>query len=386
MDYEKSNNFNYETGPIRPPSEAMSLLVRVSRNCPYNKCAFCNIYENTTFETRKGSDICNDIDNMSHIASLLSLEAKRQGTGGRITYEVLMALQSQNIDPHYAHQVAIFLSGGGKNVFLQDANSLEVDHQTILEVLKHLYKKFPSIERVTTYARSLTLRKLGTKILSSFRKSGLTRVHVGLESGSDEVLKIIKKGAMAKHHIKGGKAAMEAGLELSEYIMPGVGGKEYSVVHAKETARVLNAINPHFIRLRSYFPMPGSELAKDFSEGKYTYLSEDELVREIRDVVEGLDGITSYLASDHDRNLLMEVEGKFPEDKQNMLDVIDDYLNLDDNKRQVFRIGRRLGHFRSLSDMNISENYLAAKQATEELNRRFGDADKGLLKILPISM
>jgi len=386
MDCRKKRDLTYETGPIRPPNEAMSLLLRVSRNCPWNRCTFCNIYEGKTFEARSTEDICNDIDSMYNISELLKKETKNQNTGGRITYEVLMALQEKKISPQLSHQVALFLGGGGKNVFLQDANSLEVPSDTIVEILSHLYEKFPTIKRVTSYARSMTLKKLGVDKLAALQKAGLTRLHVGLESGSDEVLKMIKKGVLGKHHIEGGRAAIEAGLDLSEYVMPGVGGKENSKVHATETARVLNSINPHFIRLRSYFPMPGSELAKDFASGKLTFLSEDKLVLEIRKLIAGLDGITSQLKSDHDRNLLMEVEGQFPQDKQAMLDVIDEYLDMKDEKRQVFRIGRRLGHFRNLSDINIAENYYAAKQATDELNERFGDADKGLLKIMPVSM
>ena len=377
---------SYETGPIRPPSEAMSLLIRVSRACPWNRCRFCTSYRGMEFEARTAEEVCSDIDAMAEIASALTEESDRQKTGGRVTNQVMAALQTRGIRPKHAYQVALFLSGGGRSVFLQDADSLQLPADDLEAILRHVYKRFPMVERVTTYVRSMTLFKCGREKLSRVAKAGLTRVHVGLESGSDEVLKKIRKGVLAKHHILGGRAAMESGLELSEYIMPGVAGTELSDTHADETARVLNIINPHFIRLRTFFPLPGSGLEKEIREGKLLPLDEDGIVREIRRLVAGFEGITSTLVSDHNSNLLMEVEGRFPDDRDEILALIDEYLSMPDDKRRVYRIGRRLGYFSQLGDLLSPVAFQSAKSAVEELTRRFGDADKGLLEVMEIRM
>lgn len=376
----------YETGPIRPPSEARSLLLRVTRNCPWNRCRFCTTYKAAEFEIRPAEEVMRDIDSMAFIAERLKEETEKQDTSGLMTHSVLEALSKDGIQPHYSYQVALFVAGGGKNVFLQDGNSPEMETDDLAKILRHLYRKFPSIERVTSYARSMTLAKCGAAALGQLREAGLTRVHVGLESGSDEVLKLIRKGVIAKHHIRGGRAAKEAGLELSEYVMPGVGGLALSETHARETARVLNEINPDFIRLRSFFPLPGSGLAESIERGEIELPSEDDLVREIRLMVDGLDGIDSYLVSDHDRNLLMEVEGRLPEDKQGMLALLDGYLELSDELRQIFRIGRRIGQFRVLADLEMEQARAATRKVIAQLEARYGDADKGLLQIIDVHM
>ena len=377
---------SYEVGPIRPPNEAQSLLVRVTRNCPWNRCRFCTTYKNEEFEARPPEDVCRDIDHMAEIAEELKAESFKRGFGGKITYSVLDALSSRGIRPEYAYQVVLFLGGGGRNVFLQDANSLVRPTEELETILEHLYARFPGVERVTTYARSMTLYKTGADSLTRLRRAGLTRVHVGLESGCNELLKTIRKGVRSKQHIEGGRAAMASGLELSEYVMPGVGGKEFSDGHARDTARVLNAIDPHFIRLRSFFPLPGSGLAEAIDKGEMILLSEDEIVNEIRLLIEGLDGISSTLASDHDRNLLMEVEGRLPDEKNEMLAVIDSYLNMPDDARLVFRIGRRLGYFHALADLALTRERRRAELAVRELEGRFGDAEKGLLKVIDVRM
>ncbi len=379
-----SFSYEYETGPIRPPSEASSLLVRVSRNCTYNRCRFCTSYHGQRFEKRAVQEVKDDIDRMAAIAELLLQQA--QLDGGRMTQQVLEAVARKGVGTHLSYQIALFLVGGGQNVFLQDANSLALPAEDLVAVLEHLYLRFPNVKRVTSYARSRTLAQRGAQALTEIRKAGLTRVHVGLESGSDEVLAFIRKGVTAEGHIAGGQAAKQAGLELSEYVMPGVGGGELSERHAIETARVLTAIDPHFIRLRSFYPLPGSELADELKQGSFVLLDEEGLVHEIRRMTEALGDIHSTLASDHDRNLLMEVEGTFPRDRDYMLGVIDRYLQMPEEERLLFRIGRRLGHFRLLDDLQDQRAHQAAEEAVDELTRRFGDAEAGLYRIIQVQM
>ncbi len=378
-----ASGYHYELGPIRPPSEAHSLLVRVSRNCPWNRCRFCTTYRGTTFEARKPEDVMQDIDRMAKIAEILTEIA---GDDERITRTVMEEAFHRGLPPDSAYQVALFLAHGGRNVFLQDANSLDIDKGEMEAILLHLRRRFPRVTRVTTYARSMTLKRLGSEVLRRFREAGLTRVHVGLESGDLETLKRIHKGVGPRQHIEGGRAAKEAGLELSEYVMPGVAGRERSEMHARETARVLNAIDPDFIRLRTFFPLPGSGLADDLAAGRVTAMKEPEIVSEIRILVRNLEGIESRLVSDHDRNLLPELEGRLPDDRAEMLAVLDRYLDLPQEEKDLFLVGRRLGHFRPLDDLENAASRPLIRKVMEDLRRRYGDVETGLYRSIEVHM
>jgi hypothetical protein len=241
---------------------------------------------------------------------------------------------------------------GKGSVFIQDANSLVLPAPVLAEAIRHLKRKIPGIERVTSYARSSTVANMSVAELEEIRNAGLDRIHIGMESGSDRVLKMVQKGVDKKRQVEAGKKVIQAGMELSEYIMPGLGGKELSDEHARETAQTLNEINPHFIRLRSLIVPRSAPLFEHWQSGRFTPLSDDETVAEIRLLISLLDGISSRLVSDHIRNLLEEVTGKLPEDKDAMLAVIDRYLAMPAEERLLFRLGRRGGGLRSLDELN----------------------------------
>jgi hypothetical protein len=222
----------------------------------------------------------------------------------------------------------------------------------LVETLTFLRQTFPEIQRVTTYSRSRTVTKKSLESLKRIRAAGLDRVHIGLETGYDPLLKLVKKGVTGAQQVEAGRKLVEAGMEVSEYVMPGLGGREMWREHAVETARVLNQINPHFIRLRS-LRIPGRvPLHARLKDGSFHMLTDDELAEEIRVFIEHLEGITSSVTSDHIMNLLEEVGGKLPEDKPKMLAVIQAYQDLPDAERLVYRVGRRGGAFRSTRDLD----------------------------------
>jgi len=342
----------FEQGPIRPPSEAGSLLFRFTRNCPWNKCSFCYTYKGKQFSRRTLEEIKGDIDTAADIYQDIRSLSSVMGHGGRVTREVLESVFTGTRFNDCYRQIALWLYTGKGSVFIQDANSLVLPARVLSEALRHLKKSIPGIERITSYARSSTLAEKSVAELKEIREAGLDRIHIGMESGSDRVLKMIQKGVDAGRQVEAGRKVIQAGMEVSEYIMPGLGGSDLSDEHARESARVLNEINPHFIRLRSLRIPSRVPLFKDLQSGRFVPLSDDGMVAEIRLFISLLDGISSRVVSDHIMNLLEEVEGKLPEDKEKMLAVMDRYLALPPEERLLFRLGRRGGALRSLDDLS----------------------------------
>lgn len=290
----------YEQGVIRPPSEASSLLIRVTRNCPWNQCLFCPAYKGVKFSKRTVEEVKKDIDSM-------------------------------------ANELRDY--PGVKTAFLQDADSLILPTDDLIAILDHLKERFPKIDRITTYARARTLSHKSVDDLRRLKQAGLTRIHTGMESGSTRVLKMIKKGITPEEVVTGGRHVMEAVIELSEYIMPGIGGRTMSEEHATETARLLNLIRPHFIRVRTFAMHPQSPMQKMVREGTFVPLTEDEIVAEIRLLINHLDNMHSYFScNDFSLNLLMQVDGFLDEKKEDMLKELDAFLSMTKRQRQVYTL------------------------------------------------
>lgn len=366
----------FEIGPIRPPSEAYSLLVRVTRNCPWNQCCFCPVYKGTRFSIRTVEEVKQDIQEMGRVAETLREISWRMGWGGEIKLGVLKAMPASLVS---SKQVAIFLARGGERAFLQDANSLVMPAESLAKILNSLRGKFPSLKRITTYARSHTLTKRTLTELTMIREAGLSRVHVGLESGSDEVLTLIRKGVDGKRHIEAGLRAKEAGFELSEYVMPGLGGKQFSKEHALASAKVLSAINPHYLRLRTTAVAPGTVFSEMVASGKIEPMDDEEIVSEIKLFLEHLK-VTSRIQSDHVLNLLPELEGQFPDDKQRLLDIIDRFQHLEPLLRKAFILGRRAGIISGISEMEQKDAQERALQFFNEVDARYQGDTKSVIQ------
>lgn len=343
----------FEVGPIRPPSEARSLLVRVSRNCPWNKCTFCPVYKSRRFSRRPLEEVLADIEAMGRVRDMLKERSAALGLPNGVAMEALQELVQKEPNHPGIGQVALWLMAGGSTVFLQDANSLLLKPDELVKVLEKLRSVFPRVTRITSYARSHTLARISDADLGALAAAGLDRIHVGLESGSDEVLRRVKKGCTKEEHVVAGRKVVASGIELSEYVMPGLGGAELSHEHADETADALCQIDPHFIRLRTLGLRQGTALRETFDAEGFVPLSEDGVVAEIRRLVHGLVGVRSTLVSDHALNLLEEVEGTLPGDHGRILGLLDGYLALPDHDRLTFQIGRRVGALRTLDELHM---------------------------------
>jgi radical SAM superfamily enzyme YgiQ (UPF0313 family) len=374
----------YEIGPIRPPNEAYSLLVRFTRNCPWGKCAFCRTFKEKRFEKRSIAEIKKDVDVIRRIRDNIVALSLERGFDGVINDSLIDLIFSSPAYNEYFKGVAIWLYFGGKNVFIQDANSLAMKPADFVEALAYLKEKFPSIDRVTSYARSRTIAKrLTVDDLVKMREAGLTRLHIGLETGSDFLLKYMNKGVTKEEQIECGRKVKESGIELSEYVILGLGGKKWWKEHATETADVLNKINPDFIRFRTLKVFRNMPLQQKVEVGDFIILHEDGILVEEKCLIESLEGITSYIKSDHMLNLLEEVEGRLPEDKERILSVIDRYLSLDEEQRLIYRFGRRTGIYRSTDDLEDELTYSRIKKTVREIEEKgAGSVDKALSLLL----
>ena len=371
----------FEQGPIRPPSEAHSLLIRVTRNCPWNHCTFCSVYKDEKFSLRPVEHVKTDIDEVfRHVGAILELADGGGNISGSDLRKLAAGLQHWHQGPFNA--AYNWLASGMKSVFLQDANSLIIKPKDLVEILQHLKQRFPWVERITSYARSHTVARISDEDLKAIREAGLNRIHIGLESGADEILKLMKKGVTKAIQIKAGRKAKKAGMELSEYVMPGLGGQDLSEVHAIETADALNHINPDFIRLRSLTVGENIPLYKEVKAGRFKKPTDLMMVKEIYRFIEQLEGIDSYLVSDHMMNLLQEVEGRLPDDKEKMLETLQSFLDMDPEGQCIYQVGRRLGFFSSMEDLYNPGLLQRAEQRRDKLGITPENIDRVLGEVL----
>lgn len=307
------NYYDYEQGPIRPPSESNSLLLRVTRNCTWNKCKFCTLYKGECFSVRTVEELKEDIDAMSASGYYDKCDS----------------------------------------AFLQDANSIVLNPEKTEEVLIYLKEKFPNIKRITTYGRADTLSKISVEQYKRLLAAGLNRIHSGYESGSDKVLELINKGNTKAQEIEAGKKIKESGIQLSIYFMPGVGGKEFSEDNYLETADVINQVNPDFVRIRTFISKEGSGMQEDIDKGVITEATDVEKALELKHLIESINNCDGEIVSDHIINLLENVKGNLKNDKDYLLDIFNTFENLSQEEKEKFQIARRLGLVRSIGDMEM---------------------------------
>jgi radical SAM superfamily enzyme YgiQ (UPF0313 family) len=305
------NTFPFELGPIRPVDEAESLLIRTTRGCPWNHCEFCVNYRDMKFSMRSLTEIKRDI----------------------------------------AAAAEFYRDRRFESCFLQDGDSFLMKTGELVELLTFLKKEFPGLERISSYGRAQTIVRKPDQEMRAICQAGLTKLYCGMESGSDRVLKKVNKGVTAAEISTAGRRAKAAGMSISEFVILGLGGQELWKEHARETARVLSEIDPHFIRVLTIGVKPGSGLLRQMEAGEYTLQTEKNIIEEQRLLIENLNDITSHYANHHAVDLLMEARGQFPQDKPQILAIIDRYLSLPEEERIHFTFGKRLGIYQRLDDM-----------------------------------
>ena len=294
-----TSGLRYE-GPIyRPPSEANSLLVQATVGCPWNRCTFCMVYKNgPKFKIRPVKEIKEDL-----------LWAKNN-----YTYPI-------------------------KTVFFPSGNTIIMKTEDFVEILEYAKKLFPDLERITIYGSAQYIVKKGLDDLKKIAKAGLARIHVGLESGDDIILKRTKKGSTQETQIKAGLLVKKAGINLSEYVVLGLGGKERTKEHIQETVKALNKINPDFIRIRTFLPKINTPILEEIRSGSFQILSPHEVLKETYRLIKNLK-VTSNIYSDHYTNYIC-INGKLPQDKDAMLQIIQEALKRDESCFREVYIGNQ---------------------------------------------
>ena len=272
-------------------------MIQATVGCPHNKCTFCMVYKKgPRFKVRDVAEIKKDI-----------IEA--------------LKIYGQKI----------------RTLFLPAGNTIAMKTHDLCQVLDFAKKVFPGMEKITVYGSSQYIHQKGPQGLKRLADAGLSRIHVGLESGDDVILKRIKKGTFSQEQIEAGKWVMDAGIELSLYVILGIGGKNRTISHARETAKVLNRIEPDFIRLRTFVPKINTPLLEEIQNQSFTMLSPHEVLDETARLIKNIQ-VSSYLTSDHYTNYI-NLEGRLPEAKNRVLDEIHAALKRDEKSFRPFFIG-----------------------------------------------
>ncbi len=275
---------DYDLPLYRPPSEAHSLILQATIGCSHNKCLFCGMYKTKRFHIRSFEEIRKDVE-----------------------------------------ECAVLLPETSK-IFLADGDALAIPAPQLIRLLDLLYDVFPHLERVTSYANPGNLLKKDPGELSEIRKRGLTMLYLGLESGDDELLKRVKKGATSHEIIEACQKGSEAGFILSLTVILGLGGVLGSRKHVEETSRVCSLINPPYLSALTFMLGPLEDTFRKLMGGDFRFLDMKGALQELRGLVEQLETSRCVFRSNHASNYL-PLRGSLNEDRSAMLQVIDQVLD-----------------------------------------------------------
>jgi len=214
-----------------------------------------------------------------------------------------------------------------ERVFLADGDALIIKTSELKKILTSIKEIFPECKRVGIYGSPKSILLKSIDELKELEALGLGIVYLGVESGSDKILRMINKGVTRDEMIEAGKRIVESGIKLSVTIISGLGGKEYSLEHARETAEVINEINPHYLGLLTLIVEDGTPLYDDVKSGKFKLLSPSEILNETRELVKNLDVDNCVFRSNHASNYV-PLRGTLPQDKEIILMQIEEGLKI----------------------------------------------------------
>jgi len=282
----EDEGMHYEGTCIRPPSEAMSILLQVTLGCSHNKCTFCGTYKDKRFSIKDDDIILSDI-------LFASKYMKRQD-----------------------------------RVFLMDGDALIIPQKRLMWILEQIREHLPWVRRVGAYANAKSIRMKSLEELIELKETGLGILYLGVETGEEALLKKIRKGASSQNLIKMGRKVREAGIKLSVTVLIGIGGKEGSLRHARATGELLSAMDPNYVGALTVMLIPGTQLYQEFEEGRLELPGQKELLLELREMVAHTNLSRGLFFSNHASNYL-PIRARLPKGKQQALDEIDSALRGD---------------------------------------------------------
>ena len=273
---------NYDAPLYRPPSEARSLIFQVTLGCSFNECSFCDMYRSKEYSERPWDEVKLEID--------------------------LMAKHLPNT----------------RRIFLADGDALNLDAQYMVKILKYLREKFQSLERISCYAMPMNILKKTDEELKMMHDAGLDMLYLGIESGSDIILKKVTKGAIAKTIIKSVNKGKSAGYIMSCMVILGLGGRTYSKEHIKGTAEVISACSPNYVGALTLYLENGikQEFLDKFGE-QFIRINDDEALEELHDLISQIETDEEIIFRANHGSNAYTIKGTFPQDKQDMLDKIE---------------------------------------------------------------
>jgi radical SAM superfamily enzyme YgiQ (UPF0313 family) len=268
---------------FRPPAEANSLILQVDRGCPHNRCTFCGMYRDTTYRRRP----------MEEVRALIAHEGRRDRRARR--------------------------------VFLADGDVMRRPASELLDMLSLLGEELPRLTRISLYANGRSISSKPAHELEALRAAKLHTLYMGLESGDETILRHCRKGETADGMVKAGIAAQAAGLRMSVMVLLGLGGVEQSTRHVEGTVAALNRMQPRLLSALRVVPVDGTELHEDFVHGRFRQLSEAGVVRELRQLIAGLELTGTVFRANHASNVV-PLEARLPHDKDRVLSELDGLL------------------------------------------------------------
>ncbi len=284
----------YEGTVYRPPSEAYSLIIQVTIGCSHNQCSFCSMYKDKKFRIRRLEEVLDELE-----------EARS----------------------HYREV---------KRIFLADGDAMICKTAYLKEVLVKIKNLFPECERVGIYSSPQSIMNKTIEELSELRKLGLGIAYLGIESGSDKILKYIQKGTTAEEMILAGRKILTSGIKLSATLISGLGGKEHWQEHAIESARIVNAIQPQYLGLLTLLLEPGVSLEAQVKNGEFQLLTPIEILKETKMLLENFALNHCIFRSNHASNYI-SLQGTLPEDRQRLIRQLDEALEQKDDYNEYFR-------------------------------------------------
>jgi len=283
----------YEGNVYRPPSEAYSLIIQATIGCSHNKCTFCSMYKDKKFRIRSLDEILEDIE------------------AGKRYYKIV------------------------KRVFLADGDALAMKTEDLKIILRKIRETIPECERVGIYASPKDILRKSEEELKQLNAMGLGIVYMGLETGSGNLLRRIKKGATPEDMVEAGRKVISSGIKLSITLISGLGGKEFWREHAEESAKVINAMNPDYLGLLTLLVEPGTELEEQVRKGEFELLNPVEVMKETRLLIEKLEVRNCIFRSNHASNYFA-LAGTLPEDKERLIAEIDEAMKQEYDYRDEF--------------------------------------------------